>query len=148
MNRSRNSFLRRARIRAAIFCWRRGVARRARDASGSVAVEFALLIPVYIAFMFGTIEFGRMIWIRNTMEFAAEQAARYGAITSGATTATITAYAATQLIGISSTGITFTVPTLTSTTVQVRATYNFTTLISAYVPIPATTLTVNATFAK
>ena len=33
------------------------------------------------------------------------------------------------------------------TTVTVVGTYNFTTLIAVYVPIPATTLTVTATFA-
>lgn len=122
--------------------------RRARDPSGSVAVEFALLLPVYIAFMFGIIEYGRMIWIRNSMEFATEQAARYGAITSGATTATIITYAGTQLIGIDSSTVTFTVPTFTSTTVQVRGTHVFSTVISAYVPVPVPTITVNATISK
>ena len=121
--------------------------RLKRDPSGSVAVEFALLLPVYIAFMFGIIEFGRMIWTRNTMEFAAETAARYGTVTSGATNATVAAYALTQLIGIDSTGITFTA-TVAASTVTVVGTTTFTTLISAYVPIPTTTLTVTATFAK
>lgn len=124
---------------------RNPVFRFARSSSGSVAVEFALLLPVYIAFMFGIIEFGRMIWIRNTMEFAAETAARYGAITSGATNATVAAYATTQLIGVSS--VTFTA-TVASSTVTVVGTHDFTTLIAAYVPIPATTLTVTATFAR
>ena len=55
---------------------RNKIRRIAYDSSGSVAVEFALLLPVYIAVIFGIIEFGRMIWIRNTLEFAAEQAAR------------------------------------------------------------------------
>ncbi len=128
---------------------RNPVFRFARNSSGSVAVEFALLLPVYIAFIFGIIEFGRMIWIRNTMEFAAETAARYGAITSGATNATVAAYATTQLIGVDTTAntINFTA-TIAASTVTVVGTHDFTTLISAYVPIPATTLTVTATFAR
>ena len=123
--------------------------RLKRNSSASVAVEFALLLPVYIAFMFGIIEFGRMIWIRNTMEFAAETAARYGAITSGATDATVAAYATAQLIGVDPATVDFiTGTTIGASTVTVVGTYNFTTFISAFVPIPATTLTVTATFAR
>ncbi len=121
--------------------------RFTRNASGAVAVEFALLLPVYIAFIFGIMEFGRMIWVRNTMEFAAETAARYGAITSGATNASVAAYADTQLMGVDPALVTFTA-TIGASTVTVVGTYNFTTLISAYVPIPATTITVRGTFAK
>jgi Flp pilus assembly protein TadG len=128
--------------------------RFARTQSGSVAVEFALLLPVYIAFMFGIIEFGRMIWIRNSMEFAAETAARYGAITSRAiangaasgtlTTSDIETEAQNQLIGVDPSTVSFSA-TIGTSTVTVVGTHNFTTLISAYVPIPATTLTVTAT---
>lgn len=123
--------------------------RAARDSSASVAVEFALLLPVYIAVIFGIIEFGRMIWIRNTLEFAAEQAARYGAVRSAsATAATIETYARSQMLGIdpADANLDFTV-TPCGTTVTVVGTYNFTTLVAAYVPIPATTLTVTGTFA-
>ena len=123
------------------------IIRIGRDSSASVAVEFALLLPVYIAFMFGIVEFGRMIWIRNSMEFAAEIAARYGAITSGATNATTAAYAMTQLIGVDSATVTFTA-TVAASTVTVVGTHAFTTLVGAYVPIPSTTLTVTATFAR
>ena len=122
--------------------------RRARNSSGSVAVEFALLLPVYIAFISGIIEFGRFIWIRNTMEFAAEQAARYGAITSGATAASIEAQAPTYLIGVDPATVSFSANFPTGTTVTVTGTHDFATLISAYVPIPPTTLTVTATFAR
>ncbi len=121
--------------------------RYIRNSSGSVAVEFALLLPVYIFFMFGIIEFGRYIWTRNTMEFAAEIAARYGAITSGATNATVAAYALTQLIGIDSTGITFTA-TVAASTVTVVGTTTFSSVITNYVPIVSKTITVTATFAK
>lgn len=110
--------------------------------------EFALLLPVYIVFILGIIEFGRMIWIRNTMEFAAETAARYGAVTSGATEAKIEAYALTQLIGVDSSTVSFTGTTVTASTVTVVGTHAFTTLVSGYIPIPAMTMTVSATFAR
>lgn len=128
---------------------RNSLPRWTRDVSGSVAVEFALLLPVYIAVIFGIIEFGRMIWICNTLEFAAEQAARYGAVRSASqTAATIETYARSQMLGMDSSNanLDFTV-TPCGTTITVVGTYNFTTLISAYVPILATTLTVTATFA-
>ena len=126
---------------------RRFLNRFRRNAVGSVAVEFALLLPVYIAMIFGIMEYGRLIWTRNTMEFAAQTAARYGAITSGATNATVAAYALTQLLGISSTGITFTA-TVAASSVTVVGTTSFSSMISAYVPIPTMTVTVTAVFAK
>ena len=126
---------------------RRFLNRFRRNAVGSVVVEFALLLPVYIAMIFGIMEYGRLIWTRNTMEFAAQTAARYGAITSGATNATVAAYALTQLLGISSTGITFTA-TVAASSVTVVGTTSFSSMISAYVPIPTMTVTVTAVFAK
>ncbi|WP_448205115.1 TadE/TadG family type IV pilus assembly protein [Azospirillum sp. sgz302134] len=61
---------------------------RARD--GSTAVEFAIAVPVFLALLFGTVEFGRYFWARNTIQYAAEEGARY-AMVSGATDAQITA---------------------------------------------------------
>ena len=121
--------------------------RFARGASGAVAVEFALMLPVYIVFVLGVMEFGRWIWIRNTMEMAAESAARYGAITSGATDASIETQAATYLIGIAPASVTFNATACASNVVTVNATHNFTPLAATFVPIPAAAISVTATIA-
>lgn len=51
-------------------------ARLQRDCAGDAAVEFALLIPFILLLIFGVYEFGRLYWIQNTIQFAAEQTAR------------------------------------------------------------------------
>ncbi|MEK7819505.1 MAG: TadE/TadG family type IV pilus assembly protein, partial [Pseudomonadota bacterium] len=66
-----------------------------------------MILPVFLAVIFGIIEFGRMIWTRNTMEHAVEVAARWGAINTAKTDAEIEAYAATQLIVITSPPVAF-----------------------------------------
>ena len=63
--------------------------------------------------------------------------------------ARVAAYATAQLIGVDPATVDFiTGTTIGASTVTVVGTYNFTTFISAFVPIPATTLTVTATFAR
>lgn len=47
-----------------------------KDSSGSSAVEFALMLPLLIALIFGIIEFGLIIFTLNTAESAARDATR------------------------------------------------------------------------
>ena len=47
-----------------------------RDCAGSAAVEFAMLIPLFLLLIFGVYEFGRIYWVQNTLQYAAEQTAR------------------------------------------------------------------------
>ena len=51
--------------------------RFGRAADGVAAVEFALVVPVFILFCVGIFEGGRMMWIRNSIQTATEEAARY-----------------------------------------------------------------------
>lgn len=46
------------------------------DREGNVVLEFALIVPVLMFLIIGIYEFGRFYWIQNTLQFAAEQAAR------------------------------------------------------------------------
>jgi Flp pilus assembly protein TadG len=52
---------------------------------GAAAVEFALVAPVFIMFLFGTVELGRLALARNVLANASREAARY-AVIEGATT--------------------------------------------------------------
>ena len=47
-----------------------------RRKDGSVAVEFAILLPVLLLFMFGVIQFGFIMYVQNDMMNAAREAAR------------------------------------------------------------------------
>ena len=46
------------------------------DCRGNAAVEFAMLIPVFLLLIIGIYEFGKLYWIQNTLQYAAEQTAR------------------------------------------------------------------------
>lgn len=50
--------------------------RPAKDEEGAAAVEFALLLPVVVAVLFGIIEFGFIMYTRQVMYMAAREAAR------------------------------------------------------------------------
>ena len=53
---------------------------------GQAMVEFALVIPVFLLLMVGLFDFGRVIWVNDTLSTAAREAARY-AIVHGAKSA-------------------------------------------------------------
>ena len=46
------------------------------DSEGAVAAEFALIVPVLLILIIGTFEFGRLYWIQNSLQYAAEQTGR------------------------------------------------------------------------
>ena len=46
------------------------------NCEGGAAAEFALLIPFILLLIYGIYEFGRLYWIQNTLQFAAEQTGR------------------------------------------------------------------------
>lgn len=47
---------------------------------GAVAVEFALILPIFLALILGVVEFGRAFSIQVSMAEGAREAARYTAI--------------------------------------------------------------------
>jgi Flp pilus assembly protein TadG len=51
-------------------------ARRLRQ-RGSSMVETALTVSIFLMFMFGTVEFGRAMFVHNQLAFLAEEGARY-----------------------------------------------------------------------
>lgn len=61
-----------------------------RDRRGGAAIEFAFVAPVFIALMLGALELGRMYYVRQSMEYATEQAARYYSLNPNAATTTVT----------------------------------------------------------
>jgi len=59
---------------------------------GATVVEFALVMPVFVVFIFGIIEFGHAYMVIGTLRAAARNAATIGAL-DGKTTADVTAEA-------------------------------------------------------
>jgi Flp pilus assembly protein TadG len=58
-------------------------AGRWRDESGAAAVEFALVLPMLVVILFGTIEFGRALHISHAVTDAAREGARRAVVRDG-----------------------------------------------------------------
>jgi len=115
-------------------------AKKLQDARGSVVVEFAILAPFFLIIALGVIDFGRLFWVKSTMQFAVEQTARYAMVNPDATTAALEAYAASE--GATLSGVTYTATTSASGGVNFRtiqATYVFSFLIPI-IPLGGITL--------
>lgn len=44
--------------------------------AGTTAVEFAIVLPVFLALIMGIIEFGRLFWVQTSLRHSVEQTAR------------------------------------------------------------------------
>src|SRR4051794_330710 len=60
----------------------RMIANRLLRDDGTVAVEFAVVGLLFFALLLGSIEMGRAMWMRNSVQFAAEEAARWALVQS------------------------------------------------------------------
>ena len=107
---------------------------------GAVATEFAILLPVLLLIVFGTIEFGMMMYGREVVTNATREGARYGIVaqsppvSSGEMITVATNYLTGT--GVSPSSVTFSVPTCcgaTGTPVTLAATYRYPWLIP-YIP--------------
>ena len=81
-----------------------------RDEDGVSAVEFALILPVFIAFVFGMINCGLMLWTQLGMEHGVVAAARCETINPSACP-NVPAYASQQAYGLNLPTTTFTLST-------------------------------------
>ena len=72
------------------------VAALLRDDAGNLAVEFGMLAPVFLLFLFGIMEGGRLLWTVNALHYSVQEAARCASINTVAcgTSDQIKAYAA------------------------------------------------------
>lgn len=73
-----------------------------RDIAGSAAVEFACTAPLLILLLFGIVETGRVLWTKNSLQYAVERATRCGVVnqtTVCPSDVAIKTYAVTQVYG-------------------------------------------------
>ena|GEM_PF-2124470 len=64
--------------------------RLAGDQQGTSILEFALVAPLLLTMTVGAVDFGRMFYVRQGLEYATEEAARYYALNPLAGTSSIT----------------------------------------------------------
>ncbi|MEX2119110.1 MAG: TadE/TadG family type IV pilus assembly protein [Pirellulales bacterium] len=75
---------------------------------GAAAVEFAVVVPVFFLFVFGSLEFGRLLMVQAVITNAAREGARKGVL-DGSTTEGVTAAVNDYLTQSSVSGATVTV---------------------------------------
>jgi Flp pilus assembly protein TadG len=117
---------------------------------GSVALEYGLIAPLLLVVVLGTIDTGRLIWNYTTLYRATEAAARCGAVNTirCATAPQIQTYAVAEAWGMTVDPSVFIVTT-PSCGLQVRATYNFTSIVPGFdlvAPMGLITLQATACF--
>jgi Flp pilus assembly protein TadG len=107
---------------------------------GAIAAEFAILLPVLLLIVFGTMEFGMMMYGREVVTNATREGARHGIIAQAppVTSGEMITWATNYLTGtgVSPSSVTFSVPACcgaTGTPVTMAATYRYPWLIP-YIP--------------
>lgn len=55
---------------------------RRRD-RGQALLEFAVVLPVFLAIFFGIVDFGRVVWANNSLTNAASEATRFAIVHGG-----------------------------------------------------------------
>ncbi|MCK6449490.1 MAG: pilus assembly protein [Alphaproteobacteria bacterium] len=120
----------------------RSLGRLRRCEGGVSALEFALVAPLFFLMLFGIIEFGRLSWIRTSLQHAADEASRYALVSTGASTSQITDYARARVSGVDPNLVAVNVTQESSggrTFVVINLSFNFTFVaenLLPYGPIP------------
>lgn len=108
--------------------------RLLKDRSGAAIVEFGLLASIFFTLIFVIIDFGRMMWLNNTVEHIATEGARYAAVRgadkpSPVTESQVTTYVQDRADGIPASDMTINVSWSPNnnpgSTVTVLVTYNY-----------------------
>lgn len=79
-----------------------------RRRTGAAVVELAVVLPLFVLLVFGTIEFGRMVMVQQILTNAAREGAR-SAVLDGSTTADVTTAVSNYLSASAVSGATVTV---------------------------------------
>jgi Flp pilus assembly protein TadG len=120
------------------------------DTKGGPALEFAVLGPVMFSFMLGAIDMGRMFYVRQGLEFATQEAARYYMLNPTSATSTVTTYLQGKMPGGMGSSISVSYadtascnsnPAVTCSTIT--ATYSFA-FLASYLGLGTKTLTARA----
>lgn len=119
---------------------------------GSVMVEFALVLPIFLLLMVGLVEFSRVLMVQQAIINAAREGARAGSIyiTDADATTNGTTVSQNYLTwsGIDADLATVT-PTLTTTgglpALQIQVNYNYDSMLTGFIPGIPDTLVLSAT---
>lgn len=102
------------------------------DQRGAAAIEFAIVGPLLFTLLLGIVEMGRMFYVRESLEYATEQAARYYMVTPAAAQSAVTQALQNAMAGGMGPGI--------------SVAYNDTTSCNGNSAVTCTTITATYTF--
>jgi Flp pilus assembly protein TadG len=93
---------------------------------GTVAIEYAIILPVFLIMLLGIMDISRLLWTYTTLYRASEAAARCAAIKAASCTtfAATKAYAVTAALGLNITASSFSVSN-PACGIQVSSSYDF-----------------------
>lgn len=97
-----------------------------RDSRGVATIEFAFIFVAFIMSVMGILEYSRALWVRSTLQHAADETAHYAMIHTGATEAQLIAYAKQEATALDAGGVAVTVTWDTS------GGTNFVTIVTNY----------------
>ena len=112
-----------------------------KNQKGAAFVEFALVGPILILVTFAIMDFGRMMWLNNTVEHAATEGARYAAVRGAnkptpATETQIVTFVQGRADGMALTtseiNVTWTPNNNPGSTVTVQVTHNYEYIIASF----------------
>jgi Flp pilus assembly protein TadG len=115
-----------------------------KNESGTAALEMAFVLPVFMLFVLGIIEFSRAYWVLHTMELSIEEAARYAIVNTTLSDSQIISKAQANLYGFDSSQFTITSISQNSNGVTykvITATYPFNFVVPNLLPFNGITLT-------
>jgi Flp pilus assembly protein TadG len=124
--------------------------RLVRAREGATALEFAILGPVMLSFMLGAIDMGRMLYVRQGLEYATQEAARYYMLNPTSATTTVTTYLQGKMVGGLGGSVNIAYAdtancngSATVTCTMISATYNFS-FLASYLGLGSKTLQARA----
>jgi Flp pilus assembly protein TadG len=120
------------------------------DERGGAILEFAILAPVLFTILFGFLEMGRMFYIRQSLEYATEEAARYYMLNPTTDSGNVTTKLRSTMAGGMGPSVSVAYADTTNcngsaavTCTQITATYNYAPAVG-FLSIAAQTLTAKA----
>lgn len=116
------------------------------DCRGVSAVEFAVLLPLFVTLILGMMQISQVLWTQMALQHAVEMAARCASINATAcgTPALVQTYAATQTYGMTFPPATFSASAAPCGN-QVLASFEYG-LDIPLLPLPAVTLTARSCY--
>ncbi len=105
---------------------------------GIAALEFAIIFPVYLLFIFGIIELGYVLWGYSALEYGASYGARYAFVQPNSSSSAIQSVALST-ISFPNNAITYNVTITPRVSADIDGTFTYTFLVLPLNPIRITT---------